>query len=106
VDDRPFFMEDAPARPTYPETPGYRRRDTSKAAAASVAPKVGLLRDRVLAAIKKRPSTADEIAVKLGETVLGVRPRTTELAKLEKIRDSGERRPNASGRMAIVWAAV
>jgi predicted ArsR family transcriptional regulator len=87
----------------YPDTPGYRRRETSKAAADAIAPRAVRLRDLVLAEIKKRPGTADEIAERLRQTVLAVRPRTTELAKLGLIADAGIRRSNVSGRSAIVW---
>ena len=34
-----------------------------------------------------------------------VQPRTSELALVASIRDSGARRPNASGKQAIVWVA-
>jgi len=108
----PFFAEEAPASPTrqaeaaYPERPGYRRRDTSKEAADAIGPRAVILRDLVLAEIQRKPGPADEIATRLRQTVLAVRPRTTELAKLGKIIDSNERRANASGRKAIVWSAL
>jgi hypothetical protein len=99
-----LFADEAPQR--YPDVPGYRRRDTSKAAAVAITPRAGLLRDRVLAEIARRPSTPDEVAKRLGETVLAVRPRFSELVKGAKIIDSGERRKNDSGRSAIVWRAA
>jgi hypothetical protein len=104
----PFFGEaDPPAKPErYPNRPGAKKRDTSFAAADAMAPKAGNLRERVLAEIRRCASTADEIAARLGETILAVRPRTTELSKLSQIEDSGERRKNASGRAAIVWRAA
>lgn len=103
----PFFAEDAPVSPTaYPRSPGWKARETAKAAAGAMAPKAGLLRDRVLAAIRLAPSTPDEVATHLGETVLAVRPRVSELSKLGKVIDTGQRRKNASGRPAIVWKAV
>lgn len=99
----PFFTEDAPA--VYPDAPGYRRRATSKAAADAIAPRAVKLRDLVLAEIKKKPGTADEIAKRLRQTVLAVRPRCTELAKVGLVVDSDIRRSNVSGRSAIVWRA-
>lgn len=48
------------------------------------------------------PATADEIATKLGESVLAMRPRLTELFKSGAITWSGKR-PNRSGRLARVW---
>ena len=47
--------------------------------------------------------TADEIAMKLGESVLAVRPRVSELFHARQIEKTGERRPNASGLNAYVW---
>lgn len=91
---------------TYPQSPGYRDTDTSRAAAASMAPKAKNIRDRVLEAIRACPSTADEVAKRIGETPLATRPRTTELKALSMIEDTGSRRPNSSGRNAIVYRAV
>lgn len=97
----PLFPDAVAAQ--YPNAPGHRRRDTSKAAADAIAPRAVRLRDLVLAEIKKRPGTADEIATRLRQTPLAVRPRTTELCELGQITDSGVRRKNVSGRSAIVW---
>ena len=47
--------------------------------------------------------TADEIAAKLGESVLAVRPRVSELFRAGLIEKTGDRRPNASGLNAHVW---
>lgn len=92
---------------TYPVIPGAQPRDTSHAAADAIAPQAPLLRARALAALERSNGlTADEVAGRLGLSILSIRPRCTELARLGKIRDSGHRRPNASGRLAIVWAAV
>jgi predicted Rossmann fold nucleotide-binding protein DprA/Smf involved in DNA uptake len=71
----------------------------------SVAHEAGNLRDRVLQALRQRPSTADELAGVLGETPFSIRPRVTELAKLGKILETDNRRRNASGRLATVWRA-
>ena len=90
----------------YPDQPGHRGTDTSRAAAASMAPKASLLRDRVLAEIRRCPSTPDEVAKRLRQTVLAVRPRVTELKAKALIVDTGARRKNASGRSAIVWRAA
>ncbi|MGU3316308.1 hypothetical protein ACLBWH_12225 [Sphingomonas sp. M6A6_1c] len=50
--------------------------------------------------------TADEVAGRLGLSILSIRPRLTELARLGRVRDSGSRRRNVSGKQAIVWAPV
>lgn len=99
-----LFSDYTPAR--YPERPGFKGRETSKAAAEQMVAIAGTLRERVLAEIKRRPSTPDEVAERMGVTVLAARPRVTELAKLGKIEDTGDRRQNASGRSAIVWRAL
>lgn len=88
---------------TYPARPGWKDPQTSKDAADSVANRVHLLRNRCLAQLRAGPATADEVATALGESVLSIRPRCTELLQLGKIVDSGIRRPNASGRSAKVW---
>jgi hypothetical protein len=35
-----------------------------------------------------------------------IQPRTTELCRKGLIRDSGQRRRNATGKLAIVWIAA
>jgi predicted ArsR family transcriptional regulator len=102
----PFFQDEIPAIERYPDVPGHKGRDTGVAAAEAMKPKAALLRDRVLAEIRKRPSTPDEVAGRLRLSVLSVRPRTTELSAQNLIVDTGERRENASGRKAIVWRAA
>ena len=90
----------------YPSAPGYKRGGTSKAAADSMREKAPTLRDRVLGHLMFGPDTADGCAYVLGETIMSVRPRLSELLKLGKIADTGKTEPNASGRMATVWRAV
>lgn len=92
--------------PRYPDVPGHRGVDTSIAAAESVKDRAGILREKCLAYVKRwgmTGSTADECAESLGESVLSIRPRFTELRLANRIEDTGTRRPNASGRNAIVW---
>ena len=92
----------------YPSMPGSQDRDTSRAAAASIAPAASAIRDRVLAQFERSTGmTADECAGRLGLSILTVRPRVTELSRLGKLRDSGTRRKNTlSGKSAIVWTPV
>jgi hypothetical protein len=91
----------------YPRVPGAQDRDTSHAAADAIAECAPQLRARALAVLERSNGlTADEVAGRLGLSILSIRPRCTELARLGKIRDSGHRRANASGKKAIVWAAV
>ena len=52
------------------------------------------------------PQTADEVAGKLGISILSVRPRFSELAASGRLVDTGERRSNSSGKMAKVWKII
>lgn len=89
----------------YPQQAGFKARETAEAAAASIP--AANLRARVLAMVERTNGvTADQCAGLLGLSILSVRPRFSELALLGKVRDTGERRKNQSGRSAIVWQAV
>lgn len=91
----------------YPAEPGAQERDTSQAAADAIAPDAATLRAKALAVVERSNGlTADEVAGRMGMSILSIRPRLTELSRLGKVRDSGARRANGSGRKAIVWAAV
>lgn len=91
----------------YPKSPGFKEKGgTSQEAAESMAGRVGILRGQALATIKLAPATADEVAAILGETVLAIRPRISELHHMGLIDKTGARRINASGRRAWVWRFV
>lgn len=77
--------------------------DTRRAARESIADRAPRLRAAVLQALAAGPLTADEIAARIGETVLATRPRVTELHQDGLLYDTGRRRANDSGRNAIVW---
>lgn len=81
-------------------------RDTSAAALSQIAPRSATLRELAMHEFHWSNLTADEVAARLGENVLAIRPRITELANAGKIQDSGTRRRNESGKSAIVWEAV
>lgn len=89
----------------YPHRPGSKERSTSQDAADSMARSAKIYRGRVLDCLSHHPAglTADEIADRLGLTILSIRPRVSELNRLGLIEQAGERRANASGRMAHVW---
>ena len=92
----------------YPDAPGHRNVETSVAAAEALTPKLGRLQELTKAAIAEAGLaglTADELANCLGLDRWSVQPRTSELRRKGLIRDSGLRRPNLSGRSAIVWVA-
>jgi predicted ArsR family transcriptional regulator len=52
------------------------------------------------------PRSADEIAAKIGLSILSTRPRVSELAKAHDIEPTGERRINDTGKSATVWRLV
>lgn len=90
----------------YPSKPGYKAAGTSQEAAERVESKAATLRMkclRLLEDIAPYGLTADELAERLGETVLSVRPRVSELLGLGLVMHTGERRKNASGMSASVW---
>lgn len=89
----------------YPNAPGFKRTETSRAAADDMAGKAAGLRALVLAALGECPDglTTEEIVRRVGVGYASIQPRTSELRALGWIRDSGIRRSNASGKLAIVW---
>ena len=96
-------------KPNYPDQPGHRGIDTSIEAANAIAPAAGKLQRMVLNAIADAGyigRTTDEVAAFLRQHRTSVQPRTSELRRKGLIRDSGQRRRNASGVRAIVWAAT
>jgi DNA-directed RNA polymerase specialized sigma24 family protein len=91
---------------SYPDAPGHRGIDTSVEAAAAMSQHLGRLQDMAFNAIKAAGAlglTADELAERLGVNRYTIQPRTSELRRLRKIADSGQRRRNVSGKKAIVW---
>lgn len=92
----------------YPNHPGWKRQETSALAAQAVAAKAPVLRAKCLEAIEARRdlgATGNELAEILGWDICSIRPRLTELARLDKIHNTGRRRSTPSGCSAIVWAA-
>lgn len=88
---------------TYPDRPGFKEPTTSADAAASMEKSAPRLRDKCKRALLFGPATADEVAKRLDMSVLAIRPRFTELQRQGVIAETGERRPNESGRNAKVW---
>lgn len=100
----PMFAFPETATGAYPEAPGWKEPTTSKDAAESFKDAASI-REQVLDLLSQNPSglTPDEAAAKLHMSVLSVRPRFSELARDERIVESGVRRLNVSGREARVW---
>ena len=93
---------------SYPNAPGHRQVETSIAAADDLAPKLGRLQRAAERTIRDAGwigLTADELAARLELDRWSIQPRTSELKRKGLIRDSGQRRANATGKMAIVWVA-
>ena len=93
---------------TYPDATGHRCVETSIAAADALAPKLGRLQRMAECAIRDAGwlgLTADELSARLGMDRWSIQPRTSELKRKGLIEDSGQRRPNCTGKAAIVWIA-
>ncbi len=92
----------------YPDAPGHRNVSTSIKAEMDLAPKLGRLQrmaqEAILAAGDSGP-TADELAAALHVSRWTIQPRTSELRRKGCIRDSGQPRPNVTGKHSIVWIA-
>lgn len=90
-------------RSGYPDRPGFKARETAKAAADAMAPKEKSLRARVFDELRKGPGTPEELALRLGEPLMNVRPRLSQLSAADLVEDSGERGPADGGRKSIRW---
>jgi hypothetical protein len=93
--------------PPAPEPLPANHTDTSRAAAESMAPHAGALRERVFAFVNwEHGATCDEIEHSLKLAHQTASARLWELKRAQRIVDSGRRRPTTSGRQAIVWRAA
>ncbi len=93
---------------TYPSRAGFKAPGTSARQAERVEPKAQVLRAKVLAAISHHSMTPDECAAFLGEDILSIRPRFSELARVipPKIAKTGERRLSSRGNASDVYGIV
>jgi predicted ArsR family transcriptional regulator len=91
----------------YPDAPGFKASGTSEQAAASVVTDAARLQRAVMSVLYRHSSglTADQCAEFMGEPILSVRPRFSELQRKGMIEETGERRRNKSGRAANVYRA-
>lgn len=89
----------------YPNSAGYKRRGTSRDAARRIG-NSNTTHEKILAILREKPRTADEVAEALGRTVLYVRPRLSEMVAKGLICETGERRKNESGLNAACWMVV
>ena len=107
--DLPLFA-DAPlvAPSRYPYQAGFKgeRGGPSELAARKIKAAATGIRGRVLREFQitaPRSWTADEIAKRLGLSILTVRPRVAELHRLGELIPTKERHENESGMTATVW---
>jgi predicted ArsR family transcriptional regulator len=95
---------------SYPYTAGYKEPTTSRENAERIekSGKAETLRQRVLSCFQASGAiaTADEIAAFLGEHILAIRPRLSELRAKGLIEPTGERRQSSCGGTAHVWKAA
>jgi len=80
---------------------------TSSSAYASIRSAMAQLERVVMAALDEYPNglTVDEVCALAEYPRYSLQPRFTALKDRRVIRDTGLRRPNVSGRNAIVWRA-
>jgi hypothetical protein len=91
---------------TYPHHAGAKEPTTSLEAAIAIESegRAGRLREQVKSWYARGYcGTADECAAALGESILSIRPRVSELHRLGVLEPSGDRRRSDGGRMANVW---
>ncbi|HEY1710317.1 MAG TPA: hypothetical protein VGG10_18750 [Rhizomicrobium sp.] len=92
----------APKR--YPDVPGACGKGATFEVAAAKAAHTGKsVRLRCLEILATGEFTSDEIAERLGLKTTQVRPRVSQLAKLDQIRGTGTTRPNADNNPMHVY---
>ncbi len=109
MDNQLSWLPPLAERARYPDVPGHRHIDTSVEAADAIAPKLGRLQrlaETTIRAAGEHGLTADELAARLDMDRWSIQPRTSELRRKGLILDSGRRRPNCTGKSAIVWIAT
>lgn len=93
----------------YPLRAGYKNRTTSRDAANGIegSGKAATLREAVLHWFQMgNVGTSDDVAHSLGESILSIRPRCTELLALGKIIKTGDRRKMDGNRPGHVLRAA
>ena len=91
----------------YPYAAGYKEKEGASQVAAKKQNKIQNNRRRSMALdlLRSHPYglTADEIAEKLEDNILAIRPRVSELRAQGKIQSTGTRRKSNNGNGATVW---
>lgn len=88
------------AFPRYPSRAGFKAAGTSQDAANAIEGngRAARLRSAVLGFYAKHEGTPDECAAYLGESILSIRPRVSELFTQGDLMLTGKRRASSQGR--------
>jgi hypothetical protein len=89
----------------YPDAPGYKERGGTSEEAAPSEIEAATLRGLAYRLLSRERLTADEVAQRIGRSVLAIRPRVSELGAQGLVVKTEERRLNTSGKAAVVWTA-
>jgi hypothetical protein len=94
----------------YPFSPGAkesRLNAASRKGAETIAPDAKSARAEVFATfLKFGPQTADEVAQRIGQHILMVRPRVAECVRMGLLKPTEQRRPSSRGLSSTVWSVV
>lgn len=91
----------------YPQEPGWKSTDTSRAAAVKVSTRAPSIRSRVWDALSYDTQLSGQaIADELKEYLYSVLPRLSEMQLDGLVRDSGRRGMTELGGEAIIWERV
>lgn len=90
----------------YPDRAGFKEQGTSRDAANAIegSGRAAKLRDAVLGWYATHTGTSDECAAALGESILSIRPRCSELLTKGRLYRTGERRRSSEGAGQAVLA--
>lgn len=90
----------------YPERAGFKAEGTSQDAANAIegSGQAARLRTAVLGWYARQDGTADQCAAGLGESILSIRPRCSELLKQGRLYVTGRREKSSSGHSQNVLA--
>lgn len=103
-----------PVASGYPESPGFRglterSRETSRAAADTIAKAAKSQAARILKALADAPPqglSSDEVAIATGIRVYSVRARMSGLLAAGKVEQTDEHTKNGDGFSVVLWKAV
>lgn len=91
---------------SYPRSPGFKERTTSRDTAIAIKDDAKILRELVIGCYERAGAiglTADACAALLNRSVLAVRPRVSELVADGKVVATERTAKNDSGRPARIW---